>query len=30
MHEGSLTGVLQREECTEENIMRLAVGRHAA
>jgi ribose transport system ATP-binding protein len=30
MHEGSITGVLRREECTEENIMRLAVGRHAA
>jgi ribose transport system ATP-binding protein len=30
MHEGSLTGVLKREDCTEENIMRLAVGRRAA
>jgi ribose transport system ATP-binding protein len=30
MHEGSLTGILNREECTEENIMRLAVGRRAA
>jgi ribose transport system ATP-binding protein len=27
MHEGKLTGILNREECTEENIMRLAVGR---
>jgi ribose transport system ATP-binding protein len=26
MHEGKLTGILPREECTEENIMRLAVG----
>ncbi|MBA3441658.1 MAG: sugar ABC transporter ATP-binding protein [Pyrinomonadaceae bacterium] len=26
MHEGSLTGILERGECTEENIMRLAVG----
>ncbi|HEX8119611.1 MAG TPA: sugar ABC transporter ATP-binding protein [Pyrinomonadaceae bacterium] len=30
MHEGALTGILQRAECTEENIMRLAVGRRAA
>jgi ribose transport system ATP-binding protein len=30
MHEGSLTGILKRDECTEENIMRLAVGRHVA
>ncbi|HEV2764293.1 MAG TPA: ATP-binding cassette domain-containing protein, partial [Pyrinomonadaceae bacterium] len=28
MHEGRVTGVLTREECTEENIMRLAVGGH--
>jgi ribose transport system ATP-binding protein len=27
MHEGKLTGILPRAECTEENIMRLAVGR---
>jgi ribose transport system ATP-binding protein len=27
MHEGVVTGVLNRDECTEENIMRLAVGR---
>lgn len=27
MHEGVVTGVLDRDECTEENIMRLAVGR---
>jgi ribose transport system ATP-binding protein len=26
MHEGTVTGVLDREECSEENIMRLAVG----
>ena len=30
MHEGVLTGILERSECTEENIMRLAVGKHAA
>ncbi len=29
MHEGKLTGVLARADCTEENIMRLAVGGHA-
>lgn len=28
MHEGKMTGVLSREECTEENVMRLAVGGH--
>ncbi|MCI0665545.1 MAG: sugar ABC transporter ATP-binding protein [Acidobacteria bacterium] len=26
MHEGSLTGILEREQCSEEAIMRLAVG----
>jgi ribose transport system ATP-binding protein len=26
MHEGTLTGILSRDECTEEGIMRLAVG----
>jgi ribose transport system ATP-binding protein len=26
MHEGRVTGVLERKDCTEENIMRLAVG----
>jgi len=26
MHEGRVTGVLERSDCTEENIMRLAVG----
>ena len=26
MHEGAITGILQREECTEEAVMRLAVG----
>jgi ribose transport system ATP-binding protein len=30
MHEGALTGILERSECTEENIMRLAVGKRAA
>jgi ribose transport system ATP-binding protein len=28
MHEGKLMGVLNREQCTEENVMRLAVGAH--
>ena len=28
MHEGRVTGVLEREDCTEEKIMRLAVGGH--
>jgi ribose transport system ATP-binding protein len=27
MHEGEITGVLERDACTEENIMQLAVGR---
>jgi len=27
MHEGSVSGILPRETCTEEGIMRLAVGR---
>jgi len=27
MHEGRITGVLERADCTEENIMQLAVGR---
>jgi ribose transport system ATP-binding protein len=27
MHEGRITGVLDREYCTEENVMNLAVGR---
>ncbi|MCL4788787.1 MAG: sugar ABC transporter ATP-binding protein [Verrucomicrobia bacterium] len=26
MHEGQITGVLERADCTEENIMQLAVG----
>jgi ribose transport system ATP-binding protein len=26
MHEGRITGILNREACTEENVMRLAVG----
>jgi hypothetical protein len=27
MHEGKITGVLDRTACTEENVMQLAVGR---
>ena len=27
MHEGEITGVLDRADCTEENIMQLAVGK---
>ena len=30
MHEGVLTGILERPACTEENIMSLAVGKRAA
>ena len=30
MHEGVLTGILERSECAEENIMRLAVGKRPA
>ncbi|HEX8499070.1 MAG TPA: sugar ABC transporter ATP-binding protein [Pyrinomonadaceae bacterium] len=30
MHEGKLTGILERADCTEENVMRLAVGRAEA
>ena len=26
MHEGAITGILERNECSEESIMRLAVG----
>ena len=26
MHEGRITGILERDDCTEENVMRLAVG----
>jgi ribose transport system ATP-binding protein len=26
MHEGNVKGTLTREQCSEENIMRLAVG----
>ena len=26
MHEGRITGILDRQNCTEENVMRLAVG----
>jgi len=28
MHEGAITGILERDQCSEEAIMRLAVGRH--
>jgi len=27
MHEGEITGVLERADCNEENIMQLAVGK---
>ena len=27
MHEGQITGVLERADCAEQNIMQLAVGR---
>ena len=27
MHEGEITGILERTDCTEKNIMQLAVGR---
>jgi ribose transport system ATP-binding protein len=30
MHEGRITGVLERPQCSEENIMQLAVGRPVA
>jgi hypothetical protein len=30
MHEGEISGVLERADCTEENIMQLAVGRKLA
>ena len=30
MHEGQITGVLERTDCNEENIMQLAVGRKVA
>ncbi len=30
MHEGRITGVLERPDCSEENIMQLAVGRTPA
>jgi ribose transport system ATP-binding protein len=30
MHEGAAMGVLDRSQCTEENIMQLAVGKQAA
>ena len=27
MHEGTISGILDRAQCTEENILRLAVGK---
>jgi ribose transport system ATP-binding protein len=30
MHEGRISGVLERERCSEENILRLAVGKDVA
>jgi ribose transport system ATP-binding protein len=30
MHEGSITGVLERADCTEQNVMQLAVGKKIA
>jgi ribose transport system ATP-binding protein len=27
MHEGEITGVLDRADCTEQNVMQLAVGK---
>ena len=30
MHEGIITGVLERPDCSEENVMQLAVGRIVA
>jgi ribose transport system ATP-binding protein len=30
MHEGKITGILERSDCSEENIMQLAVGRTIA
>jgi ribose transport system ATP-binding protein len=30
MHEGRITGVLERADCKEENIMQLAVGKEIA
>jgi ribose transport system ATP-binding protein len=30
MHEGEITGVLERADCTEQNVMQLAVGKRIA
>jgi ribose transport system ATP-binding protein len=30
MHEGSISGILRREQFSEENIMRLAIGKALA
>jgi ribose transport system ATP-binding protein len=30
MHEGHITGILERADCNEENIMNLAVGKSIA
>jgi ribose transport system ATP-binding protein len=30
MHEGEISGVLERADCTEQNVMQLAVGKTIA
>jgi hypothetical protein len=30
MHEGEISGALERADCTEENVMQLAVGKRIA
>jgi ribose transport system ATP-binding protein len=30
MHEGAISGILSRDEATEENILQLAIGRQVA
>jgi ribose transport system ATP-binding protein len=30
MHEGEITGVLERADCNEQNVMQLAVGKKVA
>ena len=30
MHEGQIAGILERSDCTEENILQLAIGKPAA
>jgi ribose transport system ATP-binding protein len=29
MHEGHISGILERSQCSEENILKLAVGKPA-